>query len=104
MNKLGNIYGEHELLSRLFLVPLHQGYHASCMVMTVWALSTAMIWGLVIHQRDSESWDGRVEVRSSTSNPPCCEPTELVMRHESNKRRGRRRHRPHQAHHTHRPN
>ncbi|OJZ88814.1 hypothetical protein ASPFODRAFT_44572 [Aspergillus luchuensis CBS 106.47] len=50
--------------------------------MTIWALSTAMIWGFVIHQRDSEAWDGRVKIRPSTSNPPRCEPTELAMRRE----------------------
>ncbi|BCS00096.1 uncharacterized protein AKAW2_50437S [Aspergillus luchuensis] len=72
--------------------------------MTIWALFTAMIWGLAIHQRDSESGDSRVEVRSSTSTPPCCKPTELVMRHESNKRWDRRLRRPHHAHHPHRPN
>ncbi|OJZ79846.1 hypothetical protein ASPFODRAFT_54387 [Aspergillus luchuensis CBS 106.47] len=74
------------------------------MVMTIWALSTAMIWGFAIHQRDSEAWDGRVKIRPSTSNTPRCEPTELAMRHELNKRRGRRLRRPHHAHHPHRAN
>ncbi|OJZ79567.1 hypothetical protein ASPFODRAFT_54979, partial [Aspergillus luchuensis CBS 106.47] len=62
------------------------------------------ICGFVIHRRDPEAWDGRMKIRPSTSNPPCCEPTELPMRHESNKRRGSRLRRPHHAHHPHRPN
>ncbi|OJZ79716.1 hypothetical protein ASPFODRAFT_54727 [Aspergillus luchuensis CBS 106.47] len=75
--------------------------------MTVWALSTAMTWGLVIHQRDSESWNEGADqcqgLRSSTSNHPCCEATELAMRHGTNKRRARRLRRPHHAHHPHQP-
>ncbi|RDH26862.1 hypothetical protein BDQ94DRAFT_164117 [Aspergillus welwitschiae] len=93
--KLGNIYGEILFSDSVMLL---------AMVMTIWALSTAMIWGLVIHQRNSESWNGQLEIRSSTSNHPCCEATELAMRHESNKRRGRRLCRPHHAHHSHRSN
>ncbi|RDH26178.1 hypothetical protein BDQ94DRAFT_164700 [Aspergillus welwitschiae] len=107
MNELGIIYGEHDILPRLFLAPFHRGQQLVkvyriilsdsvvllVIVMTIWALSTAMIWELVTHQRNSESWNGQLKVRSSTSNPRCCEPTELVMRHS-----------PHHVHRPHRPN
>ncbi|OJZ80289.1 hypothetical protein ASPFODRAFT_53666 [Aspergillus luchuensis CBS 106.47] len=117
MSKLGNIYGEHEL-PRLFPAPFHRGQQLVkvyiillpdsvmllAIVMTIWALSTAVIWGLVIHQRDSESWNGQLGLHSSTSNHACCEATELSMRHGTNKRRAQRLRRPHHAHHPHRPN
>ena len=57
MSKLGNIYGEHEILPRLFLAPFHRGQKLVrvyrillsdsvmllAIVMTIWALSTAMV-------------------------------------------------------------